>query len=113
METQTLNAAKQVVLSFLDEVNNENFKAARKYVTDDLIFIGVMGARDGADAYFKDMENMRLKYKIKKAFEDGNDVCVLYDIDMAGKSIFTCGWYKLRNGKIASIHVIFDPRPIL
>jgi hypothetical protein len=29
---------------------------------------GVMGSRNGADAYFKDMENMRLKYEIQNPF---------------------------------------------
>jgi hypothetical protein len=56
---------------------------------------------------------MKLKYKILKAFEDENDVCLLYDLTMAGQTIFGCGWYQVQNGKIKSLKVVFDPRPFL
>jgi len=113
METATISNAKEVVLAFIKALNNDDFDAARKCVSSDLKFEGVMGSRDNADEYFKSMEKLRFKYDIKKAFVDGNDVCILYDIDMSGKTIFTCGWYKVRDGKIKSFRVVFDPRPII
>ena len=112
MATKT-EAAKEVVLSFIDALNQEDFEAARKLSDDDLVFKGVMGSRNSAKAYFADMKKMKLKYKILKAFADGDDVSVFYNIDMSGKSILTSGWYHLKDGKIDSIKVIFDPRPIL
>lgn len=112
METATVGA-KKIVLSFIEAMNNEDFKKAREYVNDNLEFAGVMGTRNGAESYFKDMEKMKFKYDIKKAFEDGDDVCLFYDINMSGKIIFSSGWYKLMNGKISSFKVIFDPRPLL
>ena len=104
---------KQVVLDFITALNNEDFEAARVHVNDDMTFKGVLGSRTGADAYFKDMEHMRLKYDIKKSFSDEEDVCLLYDITMSGVTIFSCGWYHIENDKIQSIRVVFDPRPIL
>lgn len=101
---------KQTVLAFIDALNKEDFKAARSYVQEDLTFIGVLGTRDGAEAYFKDMEKMKLKYEIKKVFEDGNDVCLIYDIDLGGLTVFACGWYQLVDGKISNFRVVFDPR---
>jgi limonene-1,2-epoxide hydrolase len=105
--------AEKTVLSFIDAMNAEDFKTARNYVTDDMKFIGVLGTRDSADAYFKDMERMKLKYDIQKIFSDENDVCLFYDITMSGLKIFSCGWYKTENNKIKSFKVIFDPRPLL
>lgn len=107
--------ARKVVMAFLTSINDEDFKAARDHVTDDLSFVGVLGTRDSSNAYFKDMEQMRLKYEIKKVFVDGNDVCVLYDIsfDKPSVTLFTCGWYHVQGGKIRSIRVVFDPRPLL
>src|SRR5438552_1109709 len=78
------NNAKEVVLSFVEALNKDDFKTARQYADDDMSFVGVLGSRNGADAYFSDMERMRLKYDIKKAFADGDDVCLLYDLDMQG-----------------------------
>jgi hypothetical protein len=56
---------------------------------------------------------MKLKYDIKRVFSDGDDVCIFYDIEMGNTTIFSCGWYHVIDGKINSIRVIFDPRPLL
>ena len=105
--------AKEVVLSYIDAINREDFQTARQYVASDLSFVGALGSRQGADAYFEDMERMRFKYDIKKVFAEGNDVCVLYDVTLSGVKLFTCGWYQIEAGKIRSLKVVFDPRPVL
>jgi len=56
---------------------------------------------------------MKLKYDIKKVFQDENDVCLIYDIDMSGTTIFSVGWYYVKYSKIATIKVVFYPRPLL
>ena len=104
---------KEVVLAFLDAMNNEDYKTVRHYLSDDMVFNGVLGHREGADIYVEDMRKMKFKYRILKAFADGDDVCVLYDINMSGQTIFTAGWYKVRDNKIKSLRVVFDPRPIV
>jgi len=106
--------AKEVVLAFINALNSENFDTAAGYLADDMFFDGVMGKRNSAEAYIGDMKKMKFKYDVKKAFEDENDVCLLYDINMSGKAtIFTCGWYQVSYGKIKNLKVIFDPRPLL
>jgi hypothetical protein len=107
------NTAKEIVLSCVNAINAENFKTARTYAADDMKFDGVLGSRNGAEAYFKDMEQMRLKYEIKKVFVDGDDVCLLYDLGMSGLNLFCVGWYHVKDGKINSLKVVFDPRPVL
>ena len=76
-------------------------------------FDGSLASRQGADAIFVDLERMRLEYDIKKVFADGNDVCVFYDVALSGVRLFTCGWYHVEDGKIRSLKVVFDPRPVL
>jgi predicted SnoaL-like aldol condensation-catalyzing enzyme len=110
---QIISSPKELVLSFIKLINEEQFDEARNLAHDDMVFKGVLGSRDGADAYFNDMKNMKLKYKIIKAFEEGNDVCVLYDLNMSGLTIFGCGWYQVEQGKVTSLKVIFDSRPLL
>jgi SnoaL-like protein len=105
--------AKQVVMSCVNAINQEDFKKARQYVSDDISFVGAMGSRQGADVYFKDTERMRLKYNINKVFGDANDVCLFYDLTISGITIFGCAWYQVADGKIRSLKVVFDPRPIL
>ncbi|HTD97756.1 MAG TPA: nuclear transport factor 2 family protein [Mucilaginibacter sp.] len=105
--------AKQIVTAFINALNDEDFETAKRYMSHDLLFVGVMGTRNGGDAYMNDMEKMKFKYNIKKSFADGDDVCLFYDIDMGGKTIFSCGWYQVEEGKIKSFKVVFDPRPLL
>lgn len=114
MEESKRNA-REVVMAFLESMNAQDFKTARICVADNVSFVGVLGTRDGKEAYFKDMEQMKARYDIKKMFVDGNDVCVIYDISFGNSpvSIFTCGWYQVHDGKIGSIRVVFDPRPLL
>lgn len=105
--------AKKTVLSFIKAMNAEDFNAARSYVDESMDFIGVMGTRHGAEAYFKDMEKMKFKYEVEKVFADETDVCLWYTINMSGKKIPTAGWYHLEDGKIREFKVLFDPRPLL
>jgi limonene-1,2-epoxide hydrolase len=104
---------REVVLSFIKGLNEEDFDTAQKFVSNDMEFAGVLGSRNGAKAYFDDMRSMKFKYDIIKTFEDHNDVCLLYNVSMAGQSIFCCGWYRVEKEKITSIKVVFDPRPLL
>ncbi len=104
---------KEIVLACVQAINAEDFDTARTYAADNMQFKGVLGARDGANAYFDDMRKMNLKYNVLKAFEDGDDVCLLYDLTISGLNIFGCGWYHVAEGKIDSLKVLFDPRPVL
>lgn len=112
-EESSGESSKEIVLAFVEALNRSDFQTARKYVAEDLKFVGVLGSREGADAYFRDMERMRLKYDVKKAFAEGNDVCLFYDITMGSVTVFCAGWYQLSDGKIRSFRVVFDPRPVL
>ena len=108
-----METAGKTIQSFLQALNDEDFKTARSYLTDDMKFVGVMGARDGGDTHIADMQKMKFKYTTQKMFVDGADVSVFYDINMEAATIFCSGWYQLQHNKINSIKVIFDPRPLL
>lgn len=108
----TIESVKTIT-AFLKALNNEDFKKARRYLSDNVNFAGVMGTRNGGDTYMSDMEKMKFKYDIKRIWGDEDDVAVFYDIDMGGATIFCAGWYHLSDGKISAIKVLFDPRPLL
>jgi hypothetical protein len=105
--------AREMVLAYLNALNDENFALAKQYISTDFSFEGVLGTRKGSDSYIADMEKMRLKYAVKKVFADGNDVCVWYDVTMSETEILTAGWYHVEAGRISSLKVVFDPRPVL
>lgn len=109
----TETKAGEIVMACIEALNAEDFTKARSYVSDNMQFIGVLGSRDGGDAYFEDMKKMKLKYDIDKAFVNGDDVCLLYHLQLSGTTIYGCGLYHVNDEKIDQLKVIFDPRPVL
>jgi hypothetical protein len=105
--------AKEVVVGLGKALNDENFEIARKYVRDDMKYVGPFGSRDGAEAYLREIERLRLKFDIQRVFADSKDVCALYDITVSGITVFACGWFQIEAGKVSSLRVTFDPRPLL
>ena len=110
---QSSDEAKQVVLNLGTAINDERFQTARLYVADDMKYEGPFGTRVGAEAYLEEIERLRLKFHIERIFANQEDVCVLYDIDTAGITVFACGWFQIKDGKVGSLKVTFDPRPLL
>ena len=55
----------------------------------------------------------RIKYHIQKLFGDDRDVCAFYNIEVSGMIVFACGWFHVKAGKVSSLRVTFDPRPLL
>ena len=105
--------AKQVVLNLGTAINDERFQTARLYLANDMKYEGPFGTRVGAEAYLEEIERLRLKFHIQRIFANHEDVCVLYNIDAAGITVFACGWFQIKDGKVGSLKVIFDPRPLL
>ncbi len=105
--------AVDTVLSCIAALNKHDYEEARTYVTDDMVFVGVLGAFDGGDKYTDYIKTKRITYDIHKVFVDGDDVCLLYDLKIAGTPVYGCGWYHTKEGKITMLRVVFDPRAIL
>ncbi|VVB98744.1 SnoaL-like domain protein [uncultured archaeon] len=106
---------KEIVLSFLNALNEHDLEGARGHISDNVSFTAPDGAPvRGAEAYMDGWKPLGLKYAINKTFADGNDVCVLYDISFSkqGVTLFACGLYRVDGGKVSSIKVVFDPRPL-
>jgi limonene-1,2-epoxide hydrolase len=112
MDTSTPKT-KEVVLGLGKALNDGNYEAARRYVSDSMSYVGPFGSHDGAEAYLHEMEQRHLKFDILKIFADNKDVCVLYDITVSGITLFACGWFQVEAGKVKSMRVTFDPRPLL
>jgi limonene-1,2-epoxide hydrolase len=112
--------AKKVVISYLKALNDQDFKAARSYLNDNMTFQAPIASYNSADAYFKENERLRSQYgikkvlyEVKKVFVDGDDVCVFFDFNIGSATLFASGWFHVDDGKINSIRVVFDTRPIV
>jgi len=107
--------AREVVAAFQQAVGQKDFDAARNLLRDDLEFHGPIDTFRKADDYVRALAKLSSiveGVEVRKLFEDGDDVCVLYDMStrVAGTS-FVSEWFHLEGGKIATVRVVFDARP--
>lgn len=98
-------------MAYIDAMDKRDFAAVRNYLGNDIFIKGPAGeAFRSADDFLTMMEKQNGKYDMKKVFVDGEDVCLLYDFVTPKVSTFFCSWYQVKDGKIASIRTVFDPR---
>jgi ketosteroid isomerase-like protein len=105
----------QVVEDFFESWTSKNFARARALLHDDLSFEGPIDTFSDADSYMAALQQLSgiVTGAVKqKQFVDGDDVCVIYDLKTAPvPSSRTCEWFRVREGKIASVSVVFYARP--
>jgi ketosteroid isomerase-like protein len=107
--------AARLAEDFFAAWTGKDFSRARALLHDDLSFQGPIDSFDDADAYVRAIEGLSqivTGADKRKVFVDGDDVCVIYDLKTAPvPSAPTAEWYRVRDGRIASIQVFFDARP--
>ena len=107
--------SREIVLAYQEAVGKKDFQAARKLLHDTLEFRGPIDTFHKADDYLHAIEKLSTiveGFDFLKVFEDGNDVSLFCDLKTktVGTS-FVAEWYKVHDGKIASVRVVFDARP--
>lgn len=107
--------AAEIAEAFFDAWTTKDFARARALAHDDLSFEGPIDSFSDADAYLASLQQLgQIVTGVDKlkVFVDGDDVCVIYDLKTVPvPSSRTCEWYRVRDGKIAAVSVVFDARP--
>jgi limonene-1,2-epoxide hydrolase len=105
----------QTYKAYAEALNALDIDRTRACLHHNLTYRGPVGETRGAIAYVQQVSAVGLHQEVRKIFVDGDDVCVLADLSFAkapGVSLFGCGWFQVKEGKIVSIRTIFDPRPL-
>src|SRR5215469_12248057 len=102
----------QVAEEFFEAWTTKDFERARTLLKDDLHFEGPIDTFDDADSYIASLTQLSgivTGAEKRKVFVDGDDVCVIYDLKTAPiPSSRTSEWYRVSDGKISSVSVVFD-----
>ena len=111
------NEARSVGERYFDAWTSGDFDTARALVHNDLTFCGPFETFRRADEFFESLRRvgggLLERAEKKRMFADGEDVCIIYDFvahEPVGASP-TVEWYRVRDGKIAEIQIVFDTRP--
>jgi SnoaL-like domain len=109
--------ARSIGEGYFDAWTSGDFGTARSLVHDDLTFRGPFETFERADDFFESLRRvgggLLKRADKKKVFVEGSDVCVIYDFvtDTPVGTSPTVEWYRVRDGQIAEIQVVFDTRP--
>jgi ketosteroid isomerase-like protein len=107
--------AGRIAEGFFDAWTSKDFERARSLLHDDVAFEGPIDTFSDADTYLTSLQRLSgivTGVEKQKVFVDGDDVCVIYDLKTAPvPRSRTCEWYRVRDGKVASVSVVFDARP--
>jgi hypothetical protein len=107
--------ATQVAEGFFGAWTTKDFGRARELLHDDVSFTGPIDTFSDADSYIASLRQLSgivTGAEKQKVFVDGDDVCLIYDLKTVPvPSSRTVEWYRVRDGKIAAVSVVFDARP--
>jgi hypothetical protein len=114
------SSAKEIVMDFIEALERKDFKTVRSYISDNISVVAPgpveLTSFNRAEPFVTYLEHANLPpLDIKKEFEDGNDVCRLYEMHYLEPPLttFVCGWFHVNDdGKISSLQFVMDPRAL-
>lgn len=95
----------------------QDFDTLRSVLAENATFRGPLGAADNADeciAGLRGMSKTMTGITVLKRLVDGLDVVTMFELHTAdAPACLTANWSHVEDGKITSIRVAFDPRPLI
>jgi hypothetical protein len=113
-----MGKALKVVNRFYDITENKKGKGLENVLASDMTFDGPLMKTSGAQDYInttRQFLQMHKATRMLKQFENGSDVCSIYEMDIATPAggmitVELTDWIKVSNGKVAKQKIYYDPR---
>ena len=112
-----MSASAEVVRGFYDAVVRRDFGAARAFLHDQFVFVGLFETYPDPEAYLKTFAGLlqiTTRLDVRTVIGEGEQAAIFFDL-VTGPPInattFVAEWHELRDGKIARVHSAFDGRP--
>jgi ketosteroid isomerase-like protein len=104
---------KRIALAYIDACGRKDLDAVAQLLAPDLEFVGVSSTVRGAEPYLAILRQLGpvwVRSDVKKAFAEGNDVCVIYDFvtDTPAGAVPCVEWLRIEDGRIRWARLVFD-----
>ncbi len=109
--------AGNVLRDFYTAVIKRDLGAARRYLRDDLVFVGLFETYPNADAYIAALTGLlsiTVRLDVKKIIAEGDDAAIFFELETlapAEATVLVAEWHHIEAGKIAAVRSAFDGRP--
>jgi ketosteroid isomerase-like protein len=110
-------SAGDVLKGFYAAVVKRDLAAARGFLRDDLVFVGLFETYPSADAYIQALTGLlsiTVRLDVKKIIAEGNDAAVFFELQTrapAEATVLVAEWHQIKDGRIAWVRSAFDGRP--
>jgi ketosteroid isomerase-like protein len=109
-------SAGETLASFYAAVEKRDIAAARRHLSDDLLFLGLFETYRNAEQYIAALTKLlqiTLRLDVKKIIAEGDDAAVFFELETKAPAAttFVAEWHQIKNGKIARVRSAFDGRP--
>jgi ketosteroid isomerase-like protein len=113
-----MDKALDVVNRFYDTTDNKKGEGLEVLLAKDMKFVGPLMRSSSAKEYVeltKQLLQMHVETRMLRQFEQGNDVCSIYDLTLRTPSGGTitlpiADLIRVSDGKIAEQTIYYDPR---
>ena len=89
----------------------------RSLLTDDFSFRDPLMSADSAEDYVQQLialgDELELHAEVRHLIGDGNEVAALVDLQGPSGPTTYAQWFTMREGRIAELEVVYDPRAFL
>ena len=112
-----MSNAGDILRKFYSAVQKKDIAAARGYLDDDLVFVGLFETYPNAEKYIAALTGLlqiAVRLEVKKIIAEGSDVAVFFELETvapAAATTLVAEWHQVRNGKIFRARSAFDGRP--
>jgi limonene-1,2-epoxide hydrolase len=110
-------SSAETLEEFYAAIVKREFVAARRYLDDDLVFIGLFETYRNADEYLAALTalmSVTVRLDVKKIIAEADDAAIFFELETkapAEGTVLVAEWHQFKNGKIAHVESAFDGRP--
>ncbi len=109
--------AGTILKNFYAAVIKRNLVAARKYLAEDLVFVGLFETYRSPDEYLAALTGLlqiTVRLDVKKIIAQGSDAAIFFELETkapAEATTLVAEWHQIKEGKIFHVESAFDGRP--
>lgn len=108
---------RTVAQEYYNAIARKDPTAARRFLADDLVFVGLFETFTNAEAYLKALTGLLqivTRFDVQAIIAEGNEVAVFFELETTAPAeavTLVAEWIRVRDGKIVRVQAVFDGRP--